>query len=98
MSAAGGIHRPRLAGHGWHRRTPGCIDPPVVDASPGFTISLGKMLGLKIVAEGVESAAVVELLKTMGCDEGQGHHFGAAMPADDFARQFLPAKTAADAA
>jgi EAL domain-containing protein (putative c-di-GMP-specific phosphodiesterase class I) len=56
------------------------------------------MLGLKIVAEGVESAAVVELLKTMGCDEGQGHHFGAAMPADDFARQFLPAKTAADAA
>jgi diguanylate cyclase (GGDEF)-like protein/PAS domain S-box-containing protein len=64
----------------------------------GSTISLGKMLGLKIVAEGVESAAVVELLKTMGCDEGQGHHFGAAMPADDFARQFLPAKTAADAA
>ena len=56
------------------------------------------MLGLHIVAEGIESAAVAELLKTMGCDEGQGYHFGAPMPAGDFAQQLLTTKAAAGAA
>jgi EAL domain-containing protein (putative c-di-GMP-specific phosphodiesterase class I) len=64
----------------------------------GSTVSLGKMLGLHIVAEGIESAAVAELLRTMGCDEGQGYHFGAPMAADDFAQQFLIAKTASGVA
>jgi EAL domain-containing protein (putative c-di-GMP-specific phosphodiesterase class I) len=56
------------------------------------------MLGLHIVAEGVETAAVAELLRTMGCDEGQGYHFGAPMPAGNFAQQFLIAKAAAGVA
>ncbi|MBX9825710.1 MAG: EAL domain-containing protein [Xanthobacteraceae bacterium] len=60
----------------------------------GSTVSLGKMLGLHIVAEGIESAAVAEVLRTMGCDEGQGYHFGAPMPAGDFAQKFLTAKAA----
>ena len=64
----------------------------------GSTVSLGKMLGLHIVAEGIESAAVADLLRTMGCDEGQGYHFGAPMPAGDFAQQFLIAKTTAGVA
>jgi diguanylate cyclase (GGDEF)-like protein len=64
----------------------------------GSTVSLGKMLGLHIVAEGIESAAVAELLTTMGCDEGQGYHFGAPMAAGDFAQQFLTTKAAAGVA
>ena len=61
----------------------------------GMTISLGQMLGLHLVAEGIESAEVAELLKTMGCDEGQGYHFGVPMPAGDFTRQFLVATATA---
>ena len=61
----------------------------------GTTISLGKMLGLHLVAEGIESAAVAELLKTMGCDEGQGYHFGVAMQASDFTQRFLAATATA---
>lgn len=61
----------------------------------GTTISLGKMLGLHLVAEGIESAAVAELLKSMGCDEGQGYHFGMPMPAAEFTDKFLAATATA---
>jgi diguanylate cyclase (GGDEF)-like protein len=61
----------------------------------GTTISLGKMLGLHLVAEGIESAAVAELLKSMGCDEGQGYHFGMPMPAAEFTEKLLTATATA---
>ena len=61
----------------------------------GTTISLGKMLGLHLVAEGIESAAVAELLKSMGCDEGQGYHFGMPMPAAEFTQRLLTATATA---
>src|SRR5207244_7477413 len=41
----------------------------------GCTVSLGKLLGLKVIAEGIESAETAALLLTMGCEEGQGYHF-----------------------
>ena len=44
------------------------------------TIKLGQSLGLRVVAEGIETAAVAALLREAGCDAGQGYHFGRAMP------------------
>ena len=36
---------------------------------------LGHSLGLKIVAEGVETQAQLKLLQELGCDLGQGFYF-----------------------
>jgi EAL domain-containing protein (putative c-di-GMP-specific phosphodiesterase class I) len=44
-------------------------------------ISLAHGLRLKVVAEGVESAAQLELLKRMGCDQYQGFLHSPAVPA-----------------
>ncbi len=38
------------------------------------TIDLAHGLGLKVVAEGVEDAQVLELLASLGCDFAQGYH------------------------
>jgi diguanylate cyclase len=48
------------------------------------TIDLGHNLNLKVVAEGIESRAVWDLLASMGCDFGQGYHISKPMPAADF--------------
>jgi EAL domain-containing protein (putative c-di-GMP-specific phosphodiesterase class I) len=53
------------------------------------TISLGKLLGLSVIAEGIENHATAELLRSMGCDEGQGYYFGRPMPATEFEQAFL---------
>ena len=55
----------------------------------GSTISLGKLLGLSIIAEGIEDAATADLLESMGCEEGQGYYFGRPMPAAEFEQRFL---------
>ena len=39
-------------------------------------INLGHELGLKVVAEGVESAEALEKLVQLGCDTAQGYHIG----------------------
>lgn len=44
-------------------------------------IDVGHQYGLSVVAEGVENAAVAQRLAELGCDEGQGWHFGKPMPA-----------------
>ncbi|MGB8264906.1 MAG: EAL domain-containing protein, partial [Candidatus Velthaea sp.] len=38
-------------------------------------VSLGQALDLRIVAEGVESAAQLQVLRTLGCSEAQGFRF-----------------------
>jgi diguanylate cyclase (GGDEF)-like protein len=45
------------------------------------TIDLGHNLGLEVVAEGVESAEVEQLLRQGGCDLAQGFHFSPPCPA-----------------
>ncbi len=47
-------------------------------------IDLAHALGLKVVAEGVEDAATVTLLRAWGCDIAQGFHFARPMAADAF--------------
>ena len=48
-------------------------------------ISLGHALGLRVVAEGLESAASLAVLRSLDCDEGQGVLFAKAMPAKELA-------------
>jgi EAL domain-containing protein (putative c-di-GMP-specific phosphodiesterase class I)/CHASE2 domain-containing sensor protein len=47
------------------------------------TIQLAHSLGRKVVAEGVESEAILRELKHMQCDIIQGYHTGRPMPLDD---------------
>lgn len=48
------------------------------------TIELVKGLGRKTVAEGVESFAVLQQLKALGCDYAQGYFIAKPMPAKQF--------------
>ncbi|MDQ2811021.1 MAG: GGDEF domain-containing protein [Actinomycetota bacterium] len=49
------------------------------------TIDLAHQLGVRVVAEGVESEAVRSELQDLGCDLAQGFLLGRPMPADVFA-------------
>jgi EAL domain-containing protein (putative c-di-GMP-specific phosphodiesterase class I) len=46
------------------------------------TSALGRSLGLRVVAEGVESAASGAVLAAIGCDLAQGFHYSPPVPAD----------------
>jgi diguanylate cyclase (GGDEF)-like protein len=46
-------------------------------------VDLGRRLGLRVVAEGVETREASDLLAQWGCDEAQGHLLGRPMPAGD---------------
>ena len=48
------------------------------------TIDLAHNLGLTVVAEGVETAAILERLRLLACDEAQGYHIARPLPVDDF--------------
>ena len=58
------------------------------DADPGAARMLGAVLGvaraadLKAVAEGIETASQLEVVRDLGCDGGQGFLFTASAPAD----------------
>jgi diguanylate cyclase (GGDEF)-like protein len=44
------------------------------------TVDLGRRLGMRVVAEGVETAQAWEALAGLACDEAQGFYLGRAMP------------------
>jgi diguanylate cyclase len=48
-------------------------------------VSLAHSLKLKVVAEGVETPAQLELLRSLGCDQYQGFYYSPAVPAAEFA-------------
>jgi diguanylate cyclase (GGDEF)-like protein len=48
------------------------------------TISLGHALGLKVVAEGVETATQYRELALLGCDVAQGYLIARALPLEEF--------------
>jgi EAL domain-containing protein (putative c-di-GMP-specific phosphodiesterase class I) len=50
------------------------------------TIDLGHNLGLRVVAEGVETRQAWEALAALGCDLAQGYYLGRPMPAADLER------------
>lgn len=51
-------------------------------------IQMAHNLGLKVVAEGVESARCFELLQSLGCDICQGYHFSRPVPLEQFNKLF----------
>jgi diguanylate cyclase len=52
-------------------------------------INLGRALGLKVIAEGVETAEHARFLRAGGCHEMQGYLFGRPIPVADFERIHL---------
>lgn len=61
------------------------IDSEERDANITATIiSLGKSLGLGVLAEGVERPEQFDVLKQAGCDEIQGYWFSRPLPAEDY--------------
>ena len=65
-----------------------CISP-VEREIVATIIKLGKAMGIKVVAEGIESAAVAHELKLLGCDYGQGYYYGKPISGRDFERRWL---------
>lgn len=54
-------------------------------------IAMGKTLGMRTIAEGVETHAQADALLALGCDEVQGYYFGQPEPAAAFAEKWLRA-------
>ncbi|MEW1958201.1 bifunctional diguanylate cyclase/phosphodiesterase [Kineococcus sp. NPDC059986] len=50
------------------------------------TVELAHHLGLRVVAEGVEDPATLDLLRELGCDESQGYLHSRPVPAAEFLR------------
>lgn len=54
-----------------------------------LAVELARRFGMRIVAEGVESAADLAVLTDAGFDVAQGYLFSRPLPRDDFAKAFL---------
>ncbi|MBT9612634.1 MAG: EAL domain-containing protein [Burkholderiales bacterium] len=54
------------------------------------TVELGHNLGLRVVAEGVETEAIFNYLKQLNCDVSQGYFHGRPMPPEQFSEILLP--------
>jgi len=52
-------------------------------------IVMAHTLGIRVIAEGVETQQQQQMLTDMGCDFGQGYLFGRPVPANEFAAQWL---------
>jgi diguanylate cyclase (GGDEF)-like protein/PAS domain S-box-containing protein len=61
-------------------------DTPNKAAIVSAIISMGRSLGLRVIAEGVETVEDLEFLRTHDCDEAQGFYFSPAIPPKEFAK------------
>ena len=57
---------------------------PIVSA----VIAMGKALGYRVIAEGMETAEQVAFLRNEGCDEGQGFFLGRPVDPSTFASRY----------
>ncbi|HEY0001134.1 MAG TPA: EAL domain-containing protein, partial [Actinoplanes sp.] len=58
------------------------------------TVELGRNLGLRVIAEGVEDLPTWQELDAVGCDELQGYYISRPVPAEQF-EQWLISREAA---
>jgi EAL domain-containing protein (putative c-di-GMP-specific phosphodiesterase class I) len=59
------------------------------DAIMRSTIDLSRRLGLRVVAEGVETQAVLERLSEVGCDSAQGFLISKPLPGEELGERLL---------
>jgi len=62
------------------------IVDPADAAVTNAIIAMAHGLGVKVVAEGIETLEQLSYLTRSGCDQGQGFYFSKAVPAKDFQR------------
>jgi diguanylate cyclase (GGDEF)-like protein len=67
------------------------IDHGTDQAIVQAVIDLGRALGIRVTAEGVETLEQLECLQRHPCDEVQGFHFSKALPAEQLAPLFAAA-------
>jgi EAL domain-containing protein (putative c-di-GMP-specific phosphodiesterase class I) len=65
---------------------------PRVGAVVQAILSLGRGLGMTVVAEGIETEEQARRLLALGCERGQGWHLGRPAPAEQ-ARALIAAET-----
>ena len=51
-------------------------------------VSVGRNLGISVVAEGVETAPQLQLLQRMGCDQIQGYLISPPVPPEEIPKLF----------
>lgn len=61
------------------------LDEDDAQANTAAAIAIGRELGLRVVAVGVEAEQHLGFLHWHGCDEMQGYLFGRPVPAERFA-------------
>ena len=59
-------------------------------------VSMGRNLGISVLAEGVETEAQFDYLRSLDCDAAQGYFFSPPRPADEARRWLLPLQQAQD--
>ena len=58
-------------------------------------VSMAHALGMEVVAEGVETAAQLQALRELGCNEVQGYYISRPLPAEELAARYLALPAAA---
>ena len=64
----------------------GCIEQKNNLAIIKAIIAMGHSLGIKVIAEGIETEEQMELMRFYGVDEAQGYYFKPPVPQDDFVK------------
>ena len=72
------------------------LDDPQAENIVHAIIHLAHSLHLQLVAEGIETKAQLEMLRSLGCQEGQGYFYSKPLPLREFENRYLFSETAID--
>ena len=70
----------------------GLSNPAGNHALVAAIISMAGSLGQTVIAEGIETQDQLDVLRDLGCDEGQGYYFSRPLPPEDFAAYLAAAR------